>query len=101
MRWETIDNADNRAAGLSLCHDDLYGIAGCAVNHSHLADVPYVVYHVYRVCFPEEYQEGMTCSYFQNAIFRLPSQRIIISVTPDEAGAAGLCEGYAEFYSWN
>src|ERR1700746_2405966 len=43
-----------------------------------------VVYHVYRVGFPEEYQERMARSYFENVAFRLPSQAIIISVAPYE-----------------
>src|SRR5262249_22953122 len=68
---------------------------------SHLADVPYVVDHVYRVGFPEEYQERMARGYFENVAFRLPSQAIIISVAPYEARAAGLCESYAKFYPWN
>src|SRR6516162_10132977 len=43
----------------------------------------------------------MARGYFENVAFRLPSQAIIISVAPYEARAAGLCEGYAEFYPWN
>src|SRR5262245_30930396 len=94
-------NADDRAAGLCLCYDNLYGIAGSAINRSHLADIPYVVDHVYRVGFLEEYQECMARGYFENVAFRLPSQAIIVSITPYEARTASLCEGYAEFYPWN
>src|SRR5262249_9404869 len=74
---------------------------GGAINRSHLADVPYVVYHVYRVGFAEEYQERVARGYFENVAFRLPFQAIIISVAPYEARAAGLCESYAEFYPWD
>jgi len=43
----------------------------------------------------------MARGYFENVAFRLLSQAIIVSVAPYEAGAAGLCESYAEFYPWN
>src|SRR5262249_24009129 len=98
---ETIDNTDDRAAGLCLCHDNLYGVAGSAINRSHLADIPYVVYHVYRIGFREEYQECMARGYFEDVVFRLPSQAIIVSIAPYEARTASLCEGYAEIYPWN
>src|SRR5215469_4344341 len=78
-----------------------YGVAGGAINRSHLTDVPYVVYYVYWVGFLEEYQECVACGYFENVAFRLPSHAIIISVTPYEARTAGLCESNAEFYPWN
>ena len=76
-------------------------VARGAIDRSHLADVPYVVYDVYWVCFPEQYQEGMSCGNFENASFRLSSQGIIVSVAPYEARAASFCESYAEFHSRN
>src|SRR5215472_7128857 len=45
------------------------GLPGSAINRSHLADIPYVVYHVYRVGFLEEYQECMASGYFENVAF--------------------------------
>jgi hypothetical protein len=60
-----------------------------------------IVDNVYWVGFCKENQEGMACTYFENAVFRLRPQAIIVSITSYEARAAGLCERYAELSSWN
>jgi len=43
----------------------------------------------------------MACTYFENAVFRLRPQAIIVSIAPYEARAAGLRERDAELHSRN
>jgi hypothetical protein len=98
---DAIDDANDRAAVPDLCYDGLHGVAGSTVNRGYFADASDIVDNVYRVGPCKENQERMACTYFEDAVFRLRPQAIVVSITSYEARAAGLCECYAEVNSWN